>query len=301
MHIEKLTPTFGSIVHSNYEQAINDGDQLRELLYDSKVLVIRGLGELNLDQLWDLHARFGTPWSEADYSASIRETLSKMSDHKVVPLFGNKAYNKLVVNAGLPWHRDIPWHRQIRYPIRSLYAHNDYKTPTEFSDASVLLDSHANLNEVELLIQYWYSRQFDSAHRAGDFRTKYIPLVENHPHTGKPACLLNCFGLRGEQTPTYPMQTSYRGSWILGCRINGRELPNDEYLSFMSSLKQEAIRTSHVYTHEWMKYDLLLFDNHSGVWHRRDVLHPDDTVRTFYRMNLRHYWQTEEQPPEQMK
>jgi hypothetical protein len=37
--------------------------------------------------------------------------------------------------------------------------------------------------------------------------------------------------------------------------------------------------------------DLVMFDNYSGIFHGRDRIVQENTVREFWRMNVKHYWQ----------
>jgi alpha-ketoglutarate-dependent taurine dioxygenase len=191
----------------------------------------------------------------------------------------------------LPWHHDIPWHREKRYPIRSLYPTRleaTKGTTTNFCDADSIWqripkEQWEELAQADIRIQFWY----DASKGAENPPTKIVPLVERHPHTGRHSLLLNSFGPKHEQLP---FSTSYTGAWILDCWSKRKRLG----LKYLNHLHEKVCTPDNIYEHEWELGDLVLFDNYSGVFHGRDRIVEAHTIREFWRMNLRHYWQTKE-------
>lgn len=301
MRTEILQDTFGLLLEIDSVGELVELAKLKstltDLMYHHKVLVIRGLGELTTDQLWDVHALFGTPWSRHDNAMSVKETVEHQSFNKNVAYFGTDIYNKVVNQGSLTWHRDIPWHREIRYPIRSLYAHETYKTPTLFADCDILMSGvhKPSVMDVDIQIQYWYYRQYDTREKRHKVLTKYVPLVETHEYTKRQTPLLNSFSLERSQEmrSQYPYMSSFQAAWILGASIKGVPLGESEYLGLFSYLHTLVCNPERLLTWHYQKHDLVLFDNASGVFHSRENVAEEDGKRSFYRMNVRHPWQTE--------
>ena len=260
-------------------------------MYRAKLLVIKGLEGLNSQQLWELQSVFGEPWAEKEYHDSNEKTQLTESGDGCVTAYGN-LITKSIGNLSMPWHRDIPWHYEKRYPIRSLYptelSMGAGKAGTEFADCDVLLKRlrphHVEMmRRTTLIIQNWYQVQ------AGNIEPdrKAIPLIDRHPVTGMESVLLNSFR-------TLPLGSSRhsvvnRGAWIVGARIDDEAIPYEEAHDWLEYLHALVDTNDNLYTHQWELGDLVLFDNFSGVFHRRDAIEaPEGAERRFWRMNLKH-------------
>lgn len=280
---------------SNWRQLFEDyhQDYLRQTLYDRKMLVIKGLQDLPVHTYWQLHNLFGRPWNNIEYDLTTEKW--KCVDGMYYTEYGNLITQESIGNRSMPWHRDIPWHRQMRYPIRSLYpvkmTNGAGNTTTDFCDADVAFVRHPKdgtlpmLNQVTLKIQSWYQYQY----KVPNPDTKRIPLVEQHPATLRQSVLLNSFG---PHHPELEYSTPLSGTWIL-----------DAYDAYGKSIGLKPLDKFHklvdtpdnVYQHHWELGDLVLFDNYSGIFHRRDRIDvPEGQVveRLFWRMNLHHYWES---------
>jgi alpha-ketoglutarate-dependent taurine dioxygenase len=268
-------------------------EEWRNNLYERKMLVLKGLTALSPEEFWQLHTIWGMPWNEAEYKTST-ERCQDIGGGKFITSYGNKITEKSIGNRQMPWHRDIPWHRGKRYPIRTLYPVSMTlgagATGTRFCDCDVLLnrlspDNKALLLQTEVEIHSWYQLQ----HGVAQPQRQWIPLVEKHPETKRGSILLNSFGPRDE---TLEHSTAITGTWILDARVRG-EAAIEQPLKWINYLHSVAVTDDNCYTHNWKMGDLVLFDNYSGIFHSRDrVVAEPDAERLFWRMNLKHYWQT---------
>lgn len=290
---------FGVLLEVSKPQDTLDYNLL-DLLYQNKLLVIRGLKALSPAELWTFHHNFGKPWSNVDYERTLKERSLAKDPNIFVPEFSTYSTNAQVQTSNFPWHRDVPWHSEVSFPIRSLYSHDDYHTPTWFADYDILLSNpYTNelLNSLSLELQFWYDRQFDSPSEIHRLKTKFVPAVFKHRSTGRLTANLNSFSLRPSK-PQYKARpvfsSSFSGGWILGAELNGVRLSDVDYLELMSSLHTTACSKDRCLEWRYKKFDLVIFDNMSGLTHSRPSLSPLDTVRSFSRINVRHSWQTSE-------
>jgi alpha-ketoglutarate-dependent taurine dioxygenase len=249
---------------------LNDREFWRNELYDRKMLVFRDL-HLTVDEYYELHTVFGRPWMKPLYTLS-REVTQDLSGGRVYTAYGSVSNAAMGIEA-MRFHRDIPFHRGIRYPIRSLYP---VKLPAQnaatiFTDADVLWclypELHDTFMNTELIIHSWYDVTFQT----GQSVRKRIPLVEQHPHTGRKSMLLNTPGPTG---------------WVRGVVIHGEEQPLKVVEEWFSRLGTP----DNFYRHEWQRGDLVIFDNYSGLMHGREAIASTEE-RAFWRMNLKHDWQ----------
>lgn len=286
-----LPKTFGKIVEAKPSDLLGSDQQSywRDELYTNKVLVIKGLLNLSSDELWDIHTVFGTPWTPQDYKDSF-EAPSCLTEGKYVTTYSNLNTAKRIGDKNLPWHHDIPWQREKRYPIRSLYptrlngGAGEYST--NFCDADIVWsklnkDMWPELSQADIRLQYWY----DASKGVENSATKVVPLVEVHPYTKKYSVLLNSFGPTHE---SLPFSTGYTGAWAVDCWSRSKRLG----LKYLNMLHEKVCTPDNIYEHHWELGDLVLFDNASGVFHGRESIGKPDVEREFWRMNLRHYWQT---------
>lgn len=283
-----LPASFGKVVEVKPSDLLGSDQQAywRDTMYKSKLLVLKGLTNLSKDQLWDIHAVFGTPWTDVDYKDSF-EVPSFDTPGKFVTTYSNVNTRGRIGDKSLPWHHDIPWHREKRYPIRSLYPTRleGQSVPTAFVNCDVIwsrLDKEkwAELAAADIRLQYWY----DAAKSVPNPPTKIVPLVEQHPHTKKYSLLLNSFG---PMHPDLSFSTTYTGAWIVDCWSRSQRLG----LKYLNMLHELVCTDDNIYEHEWEMGDLVLFDNWSGVMHGRDRISDAQSIREFWRMNVKHYWQ----------
>lgn len=268
---------------------LNNPGHWRDLMYTNKVLVLKGLVGLTKDQLWDIHAVFGTPWTATEYRDSY-EAPSHDTEGKSVTTYSNTASKARIGDKSLPWHHDVPWHREKRYPIRSLYptklTGNAGDVSTNFCDCDVIWNrlpetQWEELSKADIRLQFWY----DASKGVANPETKVVPLVEQHPHTKKYSLLLNSFGPRQEGME---YSTTYTGAWAVDCWSRSKRLG----LRYLDMLHGKVCTDDNIYEHKWEMGDLVLFDNYSGVFHGRDRIDQPDVEREFWRMNVKHYWQT---------
>lgn len=290
---------WGGIAETSVEDLFENAEAWRARLYDRKMLVLKGLRELDQATYWKLHTIWGQPWSPVQYTRTT-EKWEEFEPGKALTRYGNQITKESIGNRQMPWHRDIPWHRGMRYPIRSLYPIRMTKgagaTGTRFCDCDVLWsrlksDNLAFMENTTLRIQNWYQFQ----HKFATVEKRWIPLVEKHPMTGRKSVLLNSFGTMeapvGDKPSPFQYGTAPGGTWIQEAQINGGEL-SQKGLSWIDYLHKEAATPDNIYTHVWEQGDLVLFDNHSGIFHGRDrVVAQPDAERLFWRMNIQHRWQ----------
>lgn len=295
---------WGGIAETTVEDLLYNANDWRKRLYDRKMLVLKGLRELDQATYWKLHTIWGKPWTAEQYTRTT-EKWDEFEPGKALTQYGNQITKEAIGNRQMPWHRDIPWHRHMRYPIRSLYPIRMTKgagaTGTRFCDCDVLwqrlsADNKEFMRSTNLLIQNWYQFQ----HKFAKPETRWIPLVEKHPETARESVLLNSFGtmqapIDGKPSP-FEFGTAPGGTWIQRATIKqqGASLEFNG-LSWLNYLHQMAATTDNIYTHVWEQGDLVLFDNYSGVFHGRDrVMAQPDAERLFWRMNVQHAWQPSE-------
>lgn len=282
--VKQLSPTVDELLDPSRR------DEWRDTLYQSRVLVLKGLKGLTKDQLWDIHAVFGTPWTDEEYKYSF-EVPSFDTPGKFVTTYSNVNTKVRIGDKPLPWHHDIPWQRPIRYPIRSLYPTRleGVNTTTNFCNGDIIWtrlpkEEWDELARADVRLQYWY----DASKKVENPATRVVPLIEQHPHTKRWSVLLNSFG---PQSKALPFSTSYTGAWIVDCWSKSKRLG----LQYLNRLHELACTPDNIYEHEWELGDLVLFDNWSGVMHGRERLTGSGSVREFWRMNVKHYWQTNDQ------
>ncbi len=276
---------------SSPKEILENPAMWRSRMYRAKVLVIKGLADLSSEELLELHTVFGDPWSPEEYRDSNEKVELTESGGGCVTSYGN-LITKSIGNLAMPWHRDIPWHREKRYPIRSLYptqlSMGAGSAGTEFADCDILFKRLRPadldlLHRTKLLIQNWY--QVQANHSEPDLKT--IPLVERHPVTGLNSILLNSF-----RHLTYGFTrcgVGNKGAWTVGVQIDGEAMPYAEAHEWLDYLHSLVATHDNIYTHQWELGDLVLFDNFSGVFHRRDAIEaPEGAERRFWRINLKH-------------
>lgn len=283
-----LPASFGKQVEVSIDDLLGS-DQKQywiDTMYTSKVLVLKGLKNLTKDQLWDIHSVFGTPWSDIDYKDSF-EVPSFETPGKFVTTYSNINTRGRIGDKALPWHHDIPWHREKRYPIRSLYPTKleGQNTSTDFCNCDVIWnkipkEQWNELAQADIRLQYWY----DAAKGVPNPPTKVVPLVEQHPHTKRYSLLLNSFG---PTVSNLQFSTTSTGAWAIDCWSRSKRLG----LKFLNELHEHVCTDDNTYEHYWELGDLVLFDNYSGIMHGREKITQEGSIREFWRMNVKHYWQ----------
>jgi len=261
----------------------------QDIMYQSKVLVLKGLVSLTPAEHWEIHSIFGNPWTSQEYQDSF-EVSREVGPSKWITTYSNMNTKGRIGDKSLPWHHDIPWHRAKRYPIRSLYptklTNGASEVTTNFCDADVIWkripkSEWEKLAQVDVRLQYWY----EAAKGNRDVVTKVIPLVERHPYTKRYSVLLNSFGFDRQDLKH---ATTSTGAWIIDCWSRSEHLGID----YLDKLHEIACTQDNIYEHRWEYGDLVLFDNYSGVMHGRDRITTENTEREFWRVNVKHSWQT---------
>lgn len=263
-----------------------DDHFLRQLVYDHKLLVISGQPN-TVEHTSALARKFGTLWTDEEY-----RLVQDQGMEQGTTLFSNTTDHKSR-NADLPWHRDISWYRDIRYPLRALVpvACDDQTVPTNFADADYALQylfdqEIEDLKDTEIQIQHLWSWNRET--KTAGQGTKWIPLYEPHPITGRWHLMLDSFG---PLNPNMRYSSRASASWIVGVRR--RSTQADLGLWMLQRLHALALSsTRNVYSHKWKAGQFLIFDNHSGLLHQRPSIQQKDAVRTFRRVNIHHEGQT---------
>lgn len=286
---KNLLPGWGTEAEISFEQVVENADFWRSKLYERKLLVFRGWKELTISQLWKLHRVFGAPWTKPEYDLSREHGLEfEPGSSGAYTKYGNTSSAARIGDRQMPWHRDIPWHRELKYPIRSLtpIALENQNTPTQFVDADVLTkrlpdNRLIHLHFMELEIVNWY--QVVENNPIPDVKT--IPLMDEHPVTKKMVPMLNSF-LKKNSTQTFGARRE--GAWIHNVLSYSTPVGVDHMQEFHELVCTE----DNIYSHDWRTGDVVLFDNHSGIMHRRDAIEPVDPekpiVREFLRYNVKH-------------
>lgn len=252
--------------------------QLRHVLYEKKVLVVPK-SKLNI---LELSKRFGAIWGTKDYR---RTEENGVNEHGVAS-FDNITDHKSK-NTELPWHHDISWFEDIKYPIRILKAKSvsDNSPGTQFIDASLLLEILLPKDADELalidiqLINLWTRSR-------GEIETRWVPLLQTHPHTKKSEIMLDSFA--GEHLKYGALN---RAGWTIDARRRTDSFKKGvAYLSKLHSILLSNVRP---YIHQWGVDDIVIWDNQSGIMHYRTAITGKARVevRGFERVNVKHYWQ----------
>lgn len=284
-------PNFGRLREVTKEELLQpnlDRAAWRDLLYKSKVLVLKGLHGLSRDELWQIHTVFGMPWAAETYKLSFEAAVCDTPGQYVTE-YSNVGSRGRIGDKMLPWHHDIPWHRAYKYPIRSLYPtmlDGGKGVTTDFCDASAIWSRTDQSNwdkiaKADIRLQYWY----DAARGVTNTDSRIVPLCERHPHTNKWNLMLNSFGPRRDDLP---FSTASTGAWIIDCWSKSEHVG----LEFIDWLHSLVVTEDNIYRHEWELGDLVLFDNHSGIMHGRQGIREPNVTRAFWRMNLHHYWES---------
>jgi alpha-ketoglutarate-dependent taurine dioxygenase len=286
--VKNLLPGWGTEAEISVQSFLGNPEFWRNKLYERKLLVFRGWENLSVGQLWEVHNAFGIPWSKTEYYMSREFGMGFEEDSdRSVTRYGTKVSARVGLNQ-MPWHRDIPWHREIKYPIRSLapVALENQNTPTLFCDAEVLSrrlpDNRVlHLHFMELDIVDWYA----VIERDPAPEHKRIALMEEHPVTKRMVPMLNSF-LRENSSHTFGARLE--GAWIHNVLLYDTPVGLDHMQEFHELVCTE----DNTYTHHWRTGDLVLFDNASGLMHRRPKVQPVNPElpieREFFRMNVKH-------------
>jgi alpha-ketoglutarate-dependent taurine dioxygenase len=296
--MSKLPSTFGKILHVSIDELLDPTrkEEWIDTMYKSKVLVLKGLLNLTATQLWDIHKVFGTPWEQGEYWKSFEKAQeTEPGSGKFVTEYSNVLTKERIGDKNLPWHHDIPWHRARRYPIRSLYPTllegGAGEVTTNFCDCDTIWskipkDEWNKLAEADIRLQFWY----DASKGVVNPATKVVPLVERHPYTKRYSLLLNSFGPTKQKTVIQELEhsTTSTGAWAIDCWSRNQHLG----LEYLNSLHRLVVTEDNTYSHVWELGDLVLFDNYSGVFHGRDKIATEGTKRAFWRMNIKHSWQS---------
>ena len=103
------------------------GEALTKLVYDHKLLLIRGMKGMTKPEFWDLCNIFGNGcWTKEDYVVGREENFpidEDPSTGRVFAFYTNYGQtSKAIGDAEMSWHVDIPLWPTHSQPMRAFYA-----------------------------------------------------------------------------------------------------------------------------------------------------------------------------------
>jgi alpha-ketoglutarate-dependent taurine dioxygenase len=291
---ERNPCSFGTKITSDYKTIINLGRKpLTDLLYRYKFVLIKGLGNLNAEQFWDLANLFGNGgWDYNDYSIGqepcvyANEKLKKA----YAPYDNIGKTGKALGDGEMSWHIDIPLWPSHQMPMRSFYAvsiPDNKHGVTRFADRAYAVpkltaEQRKELEKWRLLYQSWYF--------PGTSLT-YIPVIQKNPVTNEEYLSFTSFSNSLKEYSHEYYKWKVHG-WIFGAERDG--VPqNADIVSWLHKL---TIIPENIYDHHWEEQDFLIYTNVHMI-HARTPLRSDlhkDKLRSFYRMNVFNSWQRRE-------
>jgi len=263
----------GAIVSLTYNELLQTNNtDLRDLLFEKKVLVFKNFAGLSPKQIIDVASKLGTPWTYKQYTA-IKEDARLDATGRAYTDYTNQSYSRLF--SGIPWHVDIANEKEFaRYPSRILYC---IELPSEFrgmtTDVSNMEAAYSNLTDEE---KEFYSNVFftyQSWQKIGT-NIRDLPAVETHPRTGKKFLRLNA--------------VSQDNGWIRAWY----KLNSDGTKTYLDNAELKKIvldlGNKYQYAHNWEVGDMIIFDNW-GTLHRKGEgeIFPNSTGnRRFVRISI---------------
>lgn len=283
MEIKKIHHNWGEIWRMTKEELFSlPFNFFRDRIYESRLVVIKSVGNLTNEEIYYLMDKFGKPWQQDQYKDS-RELFFE-GNHKdqpyVLTTFDNSSAvrNKKIPNIEMPWHADIPNHETKPFPHRLLYMNkqpdsNYGKTRWLNIDLDILNLKNSQLelfSECSVLQQSWWQR--------GENLQRHSFIKEHPLIKGRKSLRLNYYVKEND-----PATSS---AWILKSFYKNSEIPNSKLIG--STIHQLYQNPNLVYEHTWDIGDIAVYDNWSFV-HGRSALIDDNTaVRQFIRGNIDH-------------
>lgn len=241
MRKENLNP-FGVVFHIDSFGGL-DVDVLHEALLREKLIVVRGLCELQKEEFLNLVLKFSKP------SSNIEERLLHWSFGPVMELqVDPKPENYLFSTENVPFHWDGAFHREPSY-----LAFNCLLAPEEgcggetlFCDTEKIYQdlAPAELKNLESC-QLTYQTE-KKAHYGGEVT---VPILQKHPKTGVPILRY----AEAVETELNPVKLKVAG-------LEGRT-PEE----FQKLMKERIYGERYCYQHRWQKDDILLVDNFATI------------------------------------
>lgn len=301
MRTEGLVSVSGRPLHYGISVQVEDlaetiamgGATLTQLVYDHKLLLIRGMKGMTKPEFWDLCNMFGHGcWTKQDYVVGREENFPIDDDPntgRVFAFYTNYGKTSQAIgDAEMSWHVDIPLWPTHSQPMRAFYAtsipDNRYGK-TRFCDRAwgyrnMTPAEQQEAERWELLYQSWYE--------PGTSLT-WLPAVGTSKINGEKYLQFTSFS-----NSTKPYSHHAHGwkvhGWIFGARRNG--VPqNADYVSF---LHEKTIQEDNMYEHTWNEEDFIIWNNVNMIHDRTNLNSKIQTKpREFYRLNIFNTWQNE--------
>lgn len=281
---------FGVAFRLTFDEAMAlPREEIIDLLYKKRFILIRGMKDLTQRQFWDLCSRFGDrAWSYDDYMVS-GENRTYIDDTKTraITIYDNLYYNKALGDDEMSWHVDVPLWKTHDHPIRCFYAisipDNRYGI-TRFADRA-WLNLHGapeeleELSHWELLYHSWYKPYSNLV---------YLPVITKHPHLNESFMEFTSFNNSLKEYSHDYYKWKVHG-WIIGAKRDG--VPHNA--DIVSWLHQKTLVPENIYDHHWEEQDFIIYSNLNMIHARTKLnshLNPSKP-RSFYRMNVFNYWQ----------
>lgn len=280
IEISPLPGPLGAEVRCDVRSIDQDGaDVIRQAFLEHIVLLFRGqdLSDDDLVQFGSLFGELAAPLPPEHAAEGVR-TRDEF-DNPMVAVVSNVVENgKAIGNLGdgeAQWHSDFSYH-EIPYAASILYA---LEIPMTWGGDTSILNMYAALDTLSPSLR----RLIEGATIKNDQSTNSIGLRRK----GVP----DSIDVRVSPGPSHPAfrthpETGYNALY-LGRRpyayING--LAVDESEELLNELWEHATQEEFVWTNQWQKGDILMWDNRCAMHHRkafdpnsRRIMHRVQTV-----------------------
>jgi alpha-ketoglutarate-dependent taurine dioxygenase len=283
MQIEKIHKMWGEVWHVTRDELFSlPADFYRNQIYKSRLIIIKSVGKLTLEEIYFLMDKFGAPWKSEQYKDSRERFIEKEYNQQSFTLTtfdnGDSLRNKKIPNSEMPWHSDIPNHDTAPFPHRLLYMNtqpdSSYgKTRWLNVDLDILKlssDQITFFNECSVLQQSWWEQGKNLQH---------LPFIKTHPIIPDRKSLRLNFYVDGKNPGT-------SGAWILKSFYAGNEISNQQLVG--NTINDLYQRSDLVYEHTWDIGDIAVYDNWSFVHGRSALMDESNALRQFIRGNIDH-------------
>lgn len=288
MKIEKIHDKWGEIWYPTKEELFSlPHDFFRSKIYQSRLVIIKSVGDLTNQEIYYLMDKFGRPWNKDQYVDS-RELFFE-SAHKEQPFVlttfdnGNVVRNKKIPNSEMPWHSDIPNHPTAPFPHRFLYM-KTHPDPNYGRTRWLNLDLDIiNLSEEQMKIfqdclvlqQSWWEQGKN---------LQKLSFIKEHPIIKDRKSLRLNFYVRENDPGTH-------SAWILKSFYKDTEVPNQHLIG--NTIQKLYQNPNLVYEHTWDIGDMAIYDNWSFVHGRSALIDSPNALRQFVRGNIDHLTEEE--------
>ena len=274
--VSSLMPGMGTMMHvDNVLDILSyDADDLRQCLYDRKVIVLRG-DTGGAEEFWRICSKLGRTMDDAEYRRGREKHDSIMIDGEV--RWYGKISNIISPRLGtgmMPWHADNPDIGDKSYPIRCLRMVTCPNTDAGFTG---FLDIEQGWNMLpDAMRNAWmsYAIEQQSWYDAGT-NLELLAPVKIHPITGGVSPLVNHHNHKNIKDAWIRDMIDSAGNRI-GCG------PMTELINAMSSID------GCVYQHRWEEGDIIIYDNFSLLHNRTDLEITQQVERLMWRINVVH-------------